>query len=160
MWTGSLVTGWYPVPVTEVAAIVQDPGVLPRWHSLVSAITADVAGETAGKASIRLAGHDIPARWRVDRRTGQRLEVNLTDHDGGDLELMVTWSPWHGGTMVELAATGTRFAGRRLRSRSLERELQTSLANLADGLHRPVERAPLPASIRRVVVLEPGRSVA
>lgn len=156
MWTGSLVTGWYPVPVTEVAGIVQDPGALPRWHSLVSAITDDVAG----KALIRLARRDIPARWRVDRRTGERLAVALTDHDGGDLELMVTWSPWHGGTMVELAATGTRFAGRRLRSRALERELQASLASLADGLHRPVERAPLPASIRRVVVLEPGRSAA
>lgn len=123
MWTWELVSGWLRAPVDEVAALGLDLSRLDRWHVLL----ADVE----------------PGRWQVRRQVRTLAHVAVADDDGAILDLDVVVAPWNGGTVVELGASGTRFAGRRLRRAPLRRSLRQSLEDLAAMVDHPLEPAPI-----------------
>lgn len=95
-------------PVGEVVAVATDPGRLHEWFRPVDAV------HPGGSADLGRAGSSVPVTWRLGRRSRAHLtavrrirDVLYTDLMIGGVpagRLCFSFSPWDGGTAVELRA--------------------------------------------------------
>ncbi len=145
MWVS--VTGWVGASVDDVIGCGSAEEVVGRWFPVLAAVDGRGPGGglqagAAGRAELVLhRGVAVPVRWRVVRRVRDTVHVEVVDDAGDRLALRSSFSPWHGGTAVELGVEGDRIGGRRLRQRTVERALDRSIAAATGRASRTAGRS-------------------
>lgn len=123
---------WIDAPVGTVFAIATDPDRLDRWFRPVEAV------RPPGGTGLGTGGSSLDADWRLGRTVRARLStirrvrdivhLELATADGLAGRLCFAFSPWDGGTAVELRVDLDGWRVSRLR---LHRALRRSARDLA-----------------------------
>lgn len=130
--------GHVPVPVAEAFDFAADPWLLERWHGLVTSVDSTERLARAGAtldAVIRTGRRGVPTRWRVERRLRWNLHLRSEDGAGRSARMLLSFSPWDGGCVVELGFSCdegyAQLHSSRIRQALARRRLRRSLVELS-----------------------------
>lgn len=130
------ISTWIDAPVGTVFAIATDPERLNRWFRPVGIVRlteeCDLGVERSSLDAEWRLGRTVRARLSTVRRVRDIVHLELTTVDGMDGRLCFAFSPWQGGTAVELRADLDGWRLSRLRLRRALRRSARDLAGLAD----------------------------
>lgn len=125
-------SSWIDAPVGSVVAIATDPDRLTAWFRPVAEVRAARSGDLGiERSSLDVdwaLGTTVPARLSTVRRIRDVVHLDLSTVDGKAGRLCFAFSPWDGGTAIELRAD---LDGWRLSRPRLRRALLGSLRDLA-----------------------------
>ena len=148
MWTSR--RAWLAAAPEVVADVGLAVAALPSWHRAVTAIEAPDAvdlRDPLARGRITLADRhgQVPGTWRVRRRVRDTVHLEVVTDLGAAIELLVSCSPWDGGTAVELGIERADARGW-VAAWDAARRLDASLIALqrrTSGTRPPVRPAPV-----------------
>lgn len=143
---------WIDAPVGEVVATATDPTRLADWYEVATPVAADAhtdLGRVGTRLEVAWLGGTGAGWVTTTRRRRDVVHLEAVHEDGPVGHLVISLSPWDGGTQAELRAD---LDGWPVRARTLRRSLHRSL----ERLEAAVVASDAPA---RATASPPGRSL-
>lgn len=133
---------WIPASPVQVSRMTADGALLPHWHRLFRTISSagcrlDAVG-TSFDARFGVGGQGVPMFWTVDRIVRGNLHLLGHDTRGCPARVLISVSPWDGGSALQLDVAWDR-AGSRLPGPLSEAAARARLRRSARDLRWIVE---------------------
>lgn len=97
---------WIPASLAQVSGVTADGALLPHWHRLFHTTSSggcrlDAVG-TSFDAQFGVGGRGVPMSWTVDRIVRNNLHLLGHDTRGRSARVLISVSPWDGGSALQL----------------------------------------------------------